>query len=65
MKELVMCVFLSVPFVVEVSESALLFTSGSTAFVAYLLAVLDLVIIGPAALVSILAVVIFTAGLFD
>ncbi|CAM9442692.1 unnamed protein product, partial [Laminaria digitata] len=42
-------VFVAIPFVVEVSESALLFKSGSIPFVAYLLAVLNLVVIGPAA----------------
>lgn len=65
MTELFLCVSISVPFVVEISESALLFTSGSTAFVACLLAILDLVSIGPAAVVSIFAVVIFTIRLFD
>lgn len=38
----------AVPFVVEIAGSALIFTSGSISFVAYLPAILDLVIIAPA-----------------
>lgn len=52
-------IFVAVPFVVEIAESALLFTSGHIPFVAYLLAVLDLVIIAPAALIIFFAVAMY------
>lgn len=52
-------IFVAVPFVVEIAESALLFTGGSIPFVGYLLAVLDLVIIAPAASIIFLAVAIY------
>ncbi|CAM9442761.1 unnamed protein product [Laminaria digitata] len=61
----VTAVFVAVPFVVEISESVLLFKSGSIPSVAYLLAVLDLVVIGPAAVIVFVAVVVFVMELFD
>lgn len=57
--------FAAVPFVVEIAESALLFTSGSIPFVAYLLAVLDLVIIAPAASFVFLSAAVFLIEMLE
>lgn len=63
--ELFLFAFIAVPFVVEISESALLFTSASTPFVSYLLAVLDLVMIAPAAAMCFLVVLFKLVELTD
>lgn len=55
----------AIPFAVEIVESALIFTSGSISFVAYLLAVLDLVIIAPAAFFIIVSFAVFLMQLPD
>lgn len=52
--------FVDVPFAVDISESALLFTSGSTPFDAYLLAVLELIVIAPAAVVHLASIFEFS-----
>lgn len=58
-------ILMAVPFVVEIAESTLLFTSGTIPFVAYLLAVLDLVIIAPAASFIFVSVAIFLMQLLN
>lgn len=58
-RELLITMLVSVPFVIEISESALLLTSGSVQFEAYLLAVLDLVVVAPGAAYYLVYLVLF------
>lgn len=57
LSDLLVAVLIAVPLVVEISESALLFSSGSLPFESYLLAVLDVLIITPVAAFYVLSLV--------
>lgn len=63
--DVIYCIFMAVQFVVEMVESALIFTGGFISFVAYLLTGLDLVFIAPAASIVFVSVASVLIQLFN